>query len=165
MTAAVIVPAGAPTTESDPGIALERRISMLRDRFEQHIGYTVSFTDYEARLARLLELALRDGRLVWNGEANSIVVEDPTWESGVLNLSIDPGRRPNFGAFGLYGGRKGGLVVRNGPHTHNVYVLAKIDWTLVSRLAQLLHDEGRLRRDDALKLFVYMIPKGTHVVS
>lgn len=99
--------------------------------------------------------------MVWNGEANCIVVEDYTWEGGVLNPSVDPGRRPALGAFGCYGVRKGGLIIRNGPHTHNVYVLARVDWTMVKELAQKLHDEGRLCRDDALKLFVYMIPRGT----
>ena len=148
----------------DPWVTLNRRIEAMSSRFEMHIGYTKTDADYEQGVERLLEAALNRGTMIYNGEANSIVVEDPTWESGALCLSVDPGRAAKLGVFGSYGGRRGGLVIRNGPYAHSVWVLKKVDWQLVTRLANGLISSGRLSRDNAFKLFVYMIPKHAPVV-
>jgi hypothetical protein len=149
---------------SDPWVTLNRRIEAMSSRFEVHIGYTKTDAEYEKAVERLLEVALNHGTMIYNGEANSIVVADPSWESGTLCLSVDPGRAAKLGVFGSYGGRRGGLVIRNGPHAHSVWVLKKLDWRLVTRLANGLISSGRLSRDNAFKLFVYMIPKNAHVV-
>lgn len=157
--------AGAPVGVLDPWVTLNQRIEAMSSRFEEHIGYTKTKAAYEEAVERLLEAALNRGTMVWNGEANSIVVEDPTWESGTLCLSVDPGRPQKLGAFGSYGGRQGGLIIRNGPHAHSVWVLKKVAWPLVTRLANELIGSGRLSRDNAFKLFVYMIPRTASRVS
>ncbi len=162
---AVQIPEDVAVVVPDPWVMLNQRIEAMSSRFEVHIGYTKTDQAYEQAVERLLEAALNHGTMIWNGEANSIVVEDPTWESGTLCLSVDPGRSQTMGVFGAYGGRRGGLVIRNGPHAHGVWVLKKVDWSLVIRLAKGLIRNGRLSRDNAFKLFVYMIPRNAPVVS
>jgi len=147
----------------DPWTELNHRIEQLAARFEVHIGYTRSDPAYEQSLERLLEMALRDGKMVYNGEANSIVVEDETWENRVLCLSVDPGRSSKLGHFGSYGGREASLIIRNGPHPNNVWMLFKVKWPMVIKVSNALTKSGRLCRDDAYKLFVYMIPRGAHL--
>lgn len=147
----------------DPWVALNASIDAMRGRFEAHIGYISSDSAYRAGIERLLSMALSDGKTVWNGESLSIVVDDPTWESGKLTLSMDPGRPKLLGVFGAYGGREAGLMIRNGPYPHSVWVVGKIKWELVTQAANDLVNSGRLRRDDALKLFVFMIPRGTRI--
>jgi hypothetical protein len=165
MSAHVLQAAGTNVSvERDPWVALNAGIEAMSSRFEVHIGYTKSDAAYEEAVGRLLEAALNHGTMIWNGEANSIVVEDLTWESGTLCLSVDPGRAQRLGMFGSYGGRRGGLVIRNGPHAHSVWVLKKVDWQMVTRVATGLMNSGKLSRDNAFKLFVYMIPRGTSVV-
>jgi hypothetical protein len=163
--AALQIPEEAHVIVPDPWVTLNQRIEAMSARFEVHIGYTKTDAAYEQAVERLLEAALNHGKMIWNGEANSIVVEDPTWESGTVCLSVDPGRAERLGMFGSYGGRRGGLVIRNGPHAHSVWVLKKVDWGLVIRLANGLIRNGRLSRDNAFKLFVYMIPRNAPVVS